>query len=456
MMRIKSKLWLPFLFSTAPCISSFTVLDSKNKQCHVRETSFCYSVSKNQTTDSSPPAFSKPGTESSSTPHTSALLRISYDGSRFTGWSSANSGSNSTNQKLPLPSKRRRRRGVMGDIPEQQGFVRPVEGILRQSLAKIFGNVDPKRIVLEGCSRTDRGVHAQGMIAQVYCLQEEVLEVLEESKVGEDANEALYCSIPGKRKPHPISSTDSSYFEPMPMGGNLSRLVFALNRMRPPDVQVTGIAPTPSIILDKKDDDSLPFHPSLSCLCKTYEYRISVGAMHDPTTKKFIWHTKYDKLNIDKMEEACQILRGTQDFSAFQGAPRGPDDKRRRLIQSSTPRGATCTLSNVAILGEKPPIGGDHYFRGLVPPIQNYKIVITGDRFLYKMVRFLVGAIVAVGTGKLEPEDVGRALDSGHWNVSAGETIRRKQFECAPAHGLMLMDVDYGDDITLDWQPLRY
>jgi tRNA U38,U39,U40 pseudouridine synthase TruA len=55
----------------------------------------------------------------------------------------------------------------MGDIPQQKGFVRSVEGVIRDNLAHIFGNIDPKRIVVEGCSRTDREVHARGTIARL-------------------------------------------------------------------------------------------------------------------------------------------------------------------------------------------------------------------------------------------------------------------------------------------------
>ena len=197
--------WLLFLIWSPPCISSFTALHSNNHKSPVRETKGSlgettrFLATDNQPTDSPPlpvDECSKPEDGKESTVLTSALLRISYDGSRFTGWSSANSGNQQT-QKLSLSrlSRKQRRRGVMGDIPQQGGFVRPVEGVIRDNLARIFGNVDPKRIVVEGCSRTDRGVHAQGMIAQVYCLKEGVLEALEANY------ETIYCSIPGKRKP---------------------------------------------------------------------------------------------------------------------------------------------------------------------------------------------------------------------------------------------------------------
>jgi tRNA pseudouridine38-40 synthase len=385
------------------------------------------------------------GEESESSIVTNAILRISYDGSRFTGWSAANSGG--TNSQLPRQSKKQRRRGLMGDIPQQKGFVRSVEGVIRDNLAQIFGKIDPKRIVVEGCSRTDRGVHARGTIAQIYCLKPDVLEALESSDDNDETTTtAIYCSIPGKRKPHPTSPTDDSYFEPLPMNANLSRLVFALNRMRSPDMQVTGIAPTPTL------DANAPFHPSLSTVSKTYEYQISTGAFQDPTMPNQVWHVGEAVLDVSNIQRGCEILRGSHDFSAFQGAPRGPDDKRKRQQQQSTPRATTCTLSSIELVEQEPPI--DDYFQGVTPPIKLYKIVLTGDRFLYKMVRFLVGALAAVGTGKLEVHDLERALASGNWEI-LGHEDRRKQFKCAPAHGLVLHTVDYGD-LAIDWQPLRY
>lgn len=365
---------------------------------------------------------------------TNALLRVSFDGSRFTGWSAANTGdAKHKNDKLQRPSKRRRRRGAVGEIPPKAGFVRSVEGIIRDNLAKIYGNVDPNRIIVEGCSRTDKGVHAKGMIAQIYCLKSDVLDDLKSN----ESDKQILSSIPGKRKPHPKSPTDTTYFEPIPMGGNLSRLAFALNRMRPADVQVTGIAPTP--ILSESSD--LPFHPSLSTHCKTYEYKISAGDFQDPTMRRLAWFVS--TLDIEKIAKGCEILKGTHDFSAFQGAPRGREEKRKRLEQQSpsSKRSTFCTLFNIELM-KKQPIS-EVYYPGI--NVCNYKFVITGDRFLYKMNRFIVGALVALGTGDLELDDLERAIKLGS----------RKEFTCAPAHGLTLKSVDYGD-LSIDWQPLRY
>ena len=63
--------------------------------------------------------------------------------------------------------------------------------------------------------------------------------------LGENAGRAF--SIPGWKLPHPAFPADESCFKRLPMNGNLGRLAFALNRMCPADVQVTGIAPVPVI-----------------------------------------------------------------------------------------------------------------------------------------------------------------------------------------------------------------
>jgi tRNA pseudouridine38-40 synthase len=407
-------------------------------------------------------------------PLTNAVLRISYDGSRFTGWSAANSNND---QSLTKRRKRNRRRGGVEEFHEAKlpaGFVRSVEGILKNNLAKLYGDVDPNtRIIVEGCSRTDKGVHATCMIAHVYCLKNGFstrASTAESNNVADNENEdnnkeslaTHHTVIPGKRIPHPISPTDDSCFEALPMNSNLSRMAFSFNRMRPPDVQITGIAPAPRL----KDGEI--FHASLSSKCKRYEYRISTGNLWDPTLRKVVWHVGSSYLDLEKVQRACELMRGTHDFSAFQGAARGSEDKRKRIEQqqnhdgilsspsSSLATGTICTLFDLRVDIQHPSnVHEDYYYPGVDPSVTNFNIVVKGDRFLYKMVRFIVGSLVAVGYGKLDLEDIERAIATGSWDIPDDPSGRRKQFECAPAHGLTLTHVDYGDSISFDWQPLR-
>ena len=265
-----------------------------------------------------------PKRSTGSQPITSAILRLSYDGSAFSGWSDANKNQNVTSISSSSSSsshqrqrrQRNRRRGVEEFLPSQQRRRRNVEGVLKENLAKLFGAVDPNtRIVVEGCSRTDKGVHASCMIAQVYCLK---------SDYNNDSsnNRTVIC---GKRIPHPATPTDDLCFEVLPMNQNLSKIAFSLNRMSPPDIQITGISPTPYLDRTNNTGPFLTgnvndngekttkniFHASLSSKSKTYEYRISTGCIYDPCFRKMVWHVGSSDLNIEKMKDACDLFQGT-------------------------------------------------------------------------------------------------------------------------------------------------
>ena len=433
---------------------------------------------------------------SQSLPLTNAVIRISYDGTRFTGWSYTNRTEEGKFQLTDSQKRRRRRRskkrGVRGefyalphgdnnnnggesDEDRGDGFVRSVEFVLKQNLAKIYGNVDVDRVVVEGCSRTDKGVHATGMIAHIYCLSKDFDYQRDDGRAstgemdGHNGDEQKYVSsvIPGKRKPHPTSSTDdvSGLLQTMPFNGNLGRLAFALNRMRPADLQITGISPTP-VLLPGDDDShnsqtrSSVFHASTSSVSKTYEYRISTGQIYDPTKRRTVWHTQRQPLDFDLMKQACATLEGKHDFSAFQGTPRGSEDRKKRQQRKGL-RQSICNLHRVTIEEEKMD-QATPYFDGVDPPIQYFRIVVTGDRFLYKMMRFLVGAIVAVGSHKLHVGTIQHALAQGNWiqhsssmTTSNERQYRRHEFECAPPHGLVLSHINYGPGAIFDWQPIR-
>jgi tRNA pseudouridine(38-40) synthase len=345
---------------------------------------------------------------------TTMLLNVSYDGGRFTGWSAQNEAEaeavKNNSSSSPTQSVRARRR-----TKEIRGFVRSVEGVLRFNLARVMGDIDPDRIVIEACSRTDKGVHAQSMICQIYSLAEEY--------------NTTDLSIPGKRIPHPRSTNDTSSFIPIPK--NCTQLMSILNRMCADDVKVRAIALTPT-----KSDALLPFHPTLDCAGKTYEYTISVGPIHDPTSWRRTWHLEHaDSLDVLAMQEACRQLEGTHDFVAFRGAPRGKDDKMRQEKERTI-----CTLHSIELRSESQ----ESLFPDFEVPLMQYTLTVQGDRFLYKMMRFITGVLVAVGTHKLDIETVISALENGVWNLEG-------RFQCAPPQGLVLKHVKFNEEIQLDW-----
>lgn len=313
---------------------------------------------------------------------TSLLFLVSYDGGRFTGWSAANSMANKT------------------------GFVRSVEGVLRSNLSRLFGDVDESRIVVEGTSRTDKGVHARGMVAQVYCLSPD-WETIQTASL-----------IPGKRLPHPSSAFDDSCFIPFRMPP--SSLIHVLNRMLPDDVSVLGVCPSPL-------QPNRPFHPTLDAQNKTYQYRFSFGLTPDPSQWRRTWHVGND-FDVLSLDAACTVLQGTHDFRAFRGAPRGKDDRRKQLKESTI-----CTLFSVSLERDTAPCP--------IPGLHTYQLSVTGDRFLYKMVRFLVGSLVSLGLGQINHDDVAHALETGSFDP-------RRRPSCAPGNGLLLADVAFKSDLN--------
>lgn len=152
------------------------------------------------------------------------------------------------------------------------------------------------------------------------------------------------------------------------------------------------------------------------------------------------------------MEKGLEILVGTHNFVAFRGVPRGARDRQKykeEILPENTNDANLCTLFGMELNRMKDP--SPMYFPGVNPPIQTYTLAVTGNRFLYKMMRFLVGTLVAVGSGQLNLEDLEYALETGSCESPDG---LRKKFQVAPAHGLILAHVDY-HPLEIDWQPLR-
>ena len=207
---------------------------------------------------------------------TSAVLQISYDGTLFHGWSAANDGARTKNvitqgPHRNEPYRKRRSRRNKNRPYISQGKVRSVQGTISSVLAKLYGDVPLSCVHVEGCSRTDRGVHARQMIAQIYCTD----------KTNNDDGTALLLK-PGKELQNPRSPSDLN-FKPLPFGSDLAKLTFTLNKMLPPDVRVVTASPSPVLKWVAKANQ---FHPSLDAMQKTYQYTFSVGELHNPLSSR--------------------------------------------------------------------------------------------------------------------------------------------------------------------------
>lgn len=176
---------------------------------------------------------------------------------------------------------------------------------------------------------------------------------------------------------------------------SLPKLLQGINALLPPSIVALHIEEKP-----------LSFHPTLDNFGKKYQYFVCNTPYQLPKHRFFSWHVK-PSLNLDAMKKAAKHLLGTHDFSAF--------CNDRSLLDKDP----TCTLYSIEII-----------------PIEEhrFKFSIIGNRFLYRMMRNLVGTLVYVGQGKILPEQVKEILFQQKRSL-AGIT--------APAHGLQLTQVFY-------------
>lgn len=171
------------------------------------------------------------------------------------------------------------------------------------------------------------------------------------------------------------------------------RFMYALEARLPQDIVVTSSRRV-------KDD----FHPRHCDHRKTYEYRIYNDRVRDPQTDRYSFHY-YGEVDIIKMQAAAAVLMGTHDFSAFCAAGTDVEDKVR-------------TIYDCSVAKEKNMIC----------------IRVTGNGFLYNMVRIIAGTLLLAGTGKTGPEQISAILESRDRNL-AGPTL--------PAKGLTQIEIDY-------------
>ena len=164
------------------------------------------------------------------------------------------------------------------------------------------------------------------------------------------------------------------------------RLAAAVNSRLPNDVQVRRA----SIV----DDD---FSPISDAVAKGYRYRIAYGnrGRHLPPLfdRRFVYFSGYE-LDPARMNDAARHLIGEHDFASFTRLNHGRESTVRTIHD--------CTVTALAK--------------------RRCQIDVSGDGFLYNMVRIIAGTLVEVGRGKLEPDDVPKILAAVD-RTAAGTTL---------------------------------
>ncbi|WP_265446594.1 tRNA pseudouridine(38-40) synthase TruA [Acetivibrio straminisolvens] len=171
------------------------------------------------------------------------------------------------------------------------------------------------------------------------------------------------------------------------------RFSYALNRILPDD-----------IVIIESQEVSPDFHARFKSKGKKYRYLIYNSRFPSAILRNRAFHVSY-KLDFESMKKAASYFLGTHDFSSFRAS-------------GSSVKTSVRTMTDVLLERDDKII----------------KFEISGDGFLYNMVRIMVGTLVDVGMGRINDDDIPKIIESKN-RKSAGRT--------APAEGLYLVEVYY-------------
>lgn len=159
-----------------------------------------------------------------------------------------------------------------------------------------------------------------------------------------------------------------------------------------------------SIVVKKAEEVDERFHSRYNAKRKTYRYVINNTEYGSAIYRNLEYHFPI-KLNVENMKEAAKFFEGEHDFKAFKSSGTSGKNSVRTIYKAE-----------VRTDGER------------------ILIELTGNGFLYNMVRIISGTLLGVGLGKIEPSEIEDIINSKD-RTRAGKTL--------PAHGLYLVKVNY-------------
>ncbi|MBE5934586.1 MAG: tRNA pseudouridine(38-40) synthase TruA [Lachnospiraceae bacterium] len=172
------------------------------------------------------------------------------------------------------------------------------------------------------------------------------------------------------------------------------KIAYALNARLPQDIRI-----------QESREVRADFHPRYDKNNKKYSYRILNTKINVPIYNEYTMHAS-NYLDIELMKNAAQYIVGEHDFKSFCAANTGVKTTVREVYSLEI------TKNNNDII----------------------TIEITGNGFLYNMVRIIVGTLIQVGTGKIKPEYVAEIIAAKD---------RSKAGPTAKAKGLTLEEIYY-------------
>ncbi len=226
---------------------------------------------------------------------------------------------------------------------QRQDNALAVQQVVEEALEKLTG----QKITINGCSRTDTGVHAR----------------------------EFYFSF----------MLDSTI--------NCRGIVFGLNPKLPDDISILAC-----------EEAELDFHARFDCKGKEYEYIVHNSEIKNPFYKDTAYRYWYP-IDTDKLEKSAQDFVGTHDFKSFCSTACDKENTTRTIHYFHVRREGDLVIFN-----------------------------LSGDGFLYNMVRIMVGTLLFINEGKIDKNAIPEILKSKD-RTKAGKTV--------PPQGLYLNKVFY-------------
>lgn len=159
-----------------------------------------------------------------------------------------------------------------------------------------------------------------------------------------------------------------------------------------------------SIVIKRAEEVDERFHSRYNAKHKTYRYIINNSKCGTAIYRNLEYSYPFE-LDAKKMQQAAKYFEGEHDFKAFKSSGTSSKNSVRTIYKAMVKKE-----------GEK------------------IIIELTGNGFLYNMVRIISGTLLDVGLGKIKPEEIPEIIESKD-RQRAGKTL--------PPHGLYLVEVKY-------------
>ena len=159
-----------------------------------------------------------------------------------------------------------------------------------------------------------------------------------------------------------------------------------------------------SIVIKEAVEVEDRFHSRYNAKQKTYRYVIN-NSKHGTAIYRDLEYHMPIKLDVEKMKKAVKYFEGEHDFAAFKASGTSSKSSVRTIYEAKV------------------------YKEG-----ERVIIELTGNGFLYNMVRIIAGTLIEVGIGKIKLDEISDIIKSGE-RQSAGKTL--------PPNGLYLVKVEY-------------